>query len=103
MSLTNCSLAYSPGFYVTKDKMLDAFSGRCKIRHYIVNNPAKYGIKIYAFVYNRTFFTQNLEIYASKQTKGPYTLSNNTTSPVKRLIRPVSGTGRNVTTDCFPL
>ncbi|CAH1991511.1 unnamed protein product [Acanthoscelides obtectus] len=58
--VTNCKQAYSLGFYVTIDEMLEAFRGRCRLRQYIANKPAKYGIKIYGLVDARTFFTSNL-------------------------------------------
>ena len=38
-----------------------------------------------------------MEIYARKQPEGPYKLSNSPADVVKRLIQPISHTGRNVT------
>ncbi|XP_072380867.1 uncharacterized protein [Diabrotica undecimpunctata] len=81
--------------------MLEAFRDRCKFRQYIANKPAKYGIKIYALVGSRTFFTHNLEIRPGKQIEGPYQLPNDASSVLKRLIRLISGIGRNVTTDNY--
>jgi hypothetical protein len=49
---------------------------------------------------SRTFYTQNLEIYAGKQPEGPYKLSN-LAADVERMISPVSGSGRNVTVDSW--
>ncbi|KAJ8968179.1 hypothetical protein NQ314_002438 [Rhamnusium bicolor] len=98
--VTNCKGAYSPGFYVTIDEMLESFRGRCRFRQYIVNKPAKYGIKIYALVDSRTFFTSNLEMYAGKQPEGPFQVKNDAASVVMPLIEP-SKTGRNVTTDNY--
>ncbi|CAH2004387.1 unnamed protein product [Acanthoscelides obtectus] len=81
--------------------MLEAFRGRCRFRQYTANKPAKYAIKIYGLVDARTFFTSNLEIYAGKQPDGPFQLKNYAASVVLRLIEPISGTGRNVTTDNY--
>ncbi|XP_030750184.1 uncharacterized protein LOC115877973 [Sitophilus oryzae] len=67
-----CTANYQVMEYVTIDEMLDAFRGRCMFRQYISNKPAKYGIKIYAMVDARTFYTSNLEIYAGKQADGPF-------------------------------
>lgn len=39
-----------------------------------------------------------LEIYAGKQPEGPFQIKNDAASVVMRLIEPISGTGRNVTT-----
>lgn len=96
-----CVQHYSVGAYITIDEMLEAFRGKCKFRQYIANKPAKYGIKIYAVVDSRMFYTHNIEIYAGKQPDGPYKVSNDAQSVVLRLIRHCSGTGRNVTADNF--
>ncbi|KAJ8969914.1 hypothetical protein NQ314_001531 [Rhamnusium bicolor] len=86
---------------VTNDEMLESFRDRCRFRQYIANKPAKYGIKIYALVDSRTFFTSNLEIYADKQPEELFQVKNDAASVVMRLIEPISKTGRNVTTDNY--
>jgi hypothetical protein len=63
------------------------------------SKPGKYGIKVYALVDSRIFSTQNLEIYAGKQTEGPYQISNSPDDVIERMISPISGSGRNVTVD----
>jgi hypothetical protein len=89
---------YSVGELVTIDEKLEKFIGKCPFRQYIASKPEKYGIKIYAFVDSKIFYTQNLEIYAGKQPEGPYQLSNSPADVVER-ISPISGSGRNVTVD----
>lgn len=90
---------YSVGEYVTLDEMLDPFRGKCSFRQYMPNKPAKYGIKIQALVDARLFYTINLEVYVGVQPAGPYAVDNSTTAVTKRMIQPISGTGRNVTMD----
>jgi len=63
----NCKLHYSMGENVTIDEMLPGFRGKCGFRQYIPSKPNKYGIKIYAMVDSKIFYTGNLEIYAGKQ------------------------------------
>lgn len=99
--IEKCVQHYTVGSYVTIDEMLEGFRGRCKFRQYIANKPAKYGIKIYAAVDARMFYTHNIEIYAGKQPNGPYQMNNDAQSVVTRLLRHCSGTGRNVTTDNY--
>jgi hypothetical protein len=70
--IRNCKSRYSVGELVTVDEKLEKFRGNCPFREYFANKPGRYGIKIYALVDSRTYYTQNLEIYAGKQPEGPY-------------------------------
>lgn len=97
--VTNCKQSYSVGQDVTVDEKLEGFRGKCSFRQYIPSKPNKYGIKIYALVDAKMFYTNNLEIYAGKQPDGPYNISNKPKDVVTRLTQPLFGTGRNVTCD----
>lgn len=99
MFLRNCQVAYTISEYATIDEKLEAFRGRCIFRQYIPSKPNKYGIKIFAMVDARTFYTCNLEVYVGNQPDGPYKFSNSPGDVVERLSAPVSGTGRNITID----
>lgn len=92
----NCKKFYSVGEYVTIDEKLESFRGRCAFRQYIPNKPARYGIKIFALVDSRTFYTSSMEIYAGKN---PSTGINHPIDIVKRLMKPLYKSGRNLTTD----
>ncbi|KAJ8880759.1 hypothetical protein PR048_017229 [Dryococelus australis] len=72
----NCQKAYTMSKYATIDEQLESFRGRCSFRQYIPNNPAKYGIKIFALVDAHMFYTWDLEVYVGKQPDGPYACSN---------------------------
>lgn len=94
-----CQRCYTVGEYVTLDEMLEAFRGRCSFRQYMPKKPAKYGLKIQALVDARLFYTLNLEVYVGVQPAGQYVVDNSTMAVTKRMIQPISGTGRNVTMD----
>lgn len=85
--------------YLTIDEMLEAFRGRCSFRQYIKKKPARYGLKIFAMTCAKTFYTMNMEVYAGAQPRGPFSVNNFGLAVVTRLVQPVSGTGRNITTD----
>lgn len=55
----------------------------------------------------KTFYTSNLKVYCGKQPSGPFSMSNYPIDVVKRLVKPIEGSNRNLTTDnwCtnFPL
>uniref|UniRef100_A0A286Y2W0 PiggyBac transposable element-derived protein domain-containing protein n=1 Tax=Cavia porcellus TaxID=10141 RepID=A0A286Y2W0_CAVPO len=93
----NCQAIYTPSEYMTIDEYLAAFHGRCNFRQYIPKKPSKYGIKIYALVDAKTYYTFNLEIYPGTQPAGPYSYSNKPNDVVNRLVAPISQTDRNVT------
>lgn len=95
----NCIQHYSVSEFVTIDQKLEGFRGRCSFRQYMPNKPAKYGLKMFAMVDAKTFYTANLEVYVGKQPVGPFEQSNKAEDIVIRLIHPISGTCRNVTVD----
>lgn len=97
--VSNCQKSYSVGKNITVDEKLEGFRGRCSFIQYIPSKPNKYGIKIYASVDSKTFYSHNLEIYAGKQPEGPYMLSNKPKDVVMRLVEPLFGSGRNITCD----
>ncbi|XP_025412701.1 piggyBac transposable element-derived protein 4-like [Sipha flava] len=87
------------GQYACVDEKLQSFRGRCSFQQYMPNKPVKYGIKIFALCDNVTYYTSNLEIYAGKQPDGPFSIDNSASEVVKRLVSPISKTGRNITAD----
>ncbi|UYV63526.1 hypothetical protein LAZ67_2004514 [Cordylochernes scorpioides] len=91
----NCQKHYSPSEYITVDEKLDAFRGKCNFRQYIPSKHNKYGIKLFALVDSKMFYTCNLEIYSGKNPEGPYNVSNSPSDVVERLCEPIKGTGRN--------
>lgn len=99
MFVQNCKKSYCPGENLTIDEMLPGFRGRCSFRQYIPSKPNKYGLKIFALVDSRMFYTLNLEIYAGKQPEGPFQQSNKPSDVVLRLAEPVVGSGRNIVAD----
>lgn len=92
---------YTVSEFLTVDEMLESFRGRCSFRQFIKSKSARYGMKVYALVCAKSFYTLNLEVYLEKQPDGPYALGNSACDVVLRLIEPISGTGRNITTDNF--
>lgn len=98
----HCQNAYTPSEYLTLDEELVAFRGRCGFRQYIPSKPAKYGIKIYALVDAKTFYTMNLEIYRGRQPdNSSFAFSNKPFDLVDRMVNCVTGSSRNITMDNF--
>lgn len=96
---SNCINCYSPSEFTTIDEMLHRFRGRCSFVQYIPNKPAKYGLKMFALCDSKTFYCSNFEVYCGKQPDGPYQVSNSALDIVKRLVKPIEMSNRNVTTD----
>ncbi|XP_035207646.1 uncharacterized protein LOC118182410 [Stegodyphus dumicola] len=84
---------------LTIDEKLEHFRRRCSFIQFISNKPAKYGLKIFAVVDSRKFYTLKLEIYCGNQPPGPYEASNSSIDIVKRLIGAHEGSNCNLTTD----
>ncbi|KAE9542998.1 hypothetical protein AGLY_002909 [Aphis glycines] len=97
----NCKKCFSPSEYVTIDEQLVKFRGRCPFRVYLPNKPAKYGIKIFALVDAKMMYMWNMEVYCAKQPVGSYNISNSPSDVVMRLMNPILGSGRNLTTDIW--
>ncbi|KAJ4446449.1 hypothetical protein ANN_13145 [Periplaneta americana] len=95
--IKNFQKSYTVAEYCTIDEKLESFRGHCIFRQYINSKPAKYGIKIFELADYRTLYVFNLEIYFGMQPEDQYRQSNSPSDMVKRLITPISGTGRNVT------
>ncbi|XP_050307483.1 piggyBac transposable element-derived protein 4-like [Anthonomus grandis grandis] len=96
----NVESAYTPFECLTIDKIkLEAFRGRCNFRQYIPSKPNKYGLKIFAMVDAKTFYTCNMEVYVGKQPESPFQASNSSTAVVQRLCQSIKGTCRNITVD----
>nr|CAI5837678.1 unnamed protein product [Callosobruchus analis] len=86
LSVSNCKISYCVG-------------ERCPFRVYIPNKPTKYGIRIFALVDARTFYSVNLDVYLGEQPIGPFRVNNKVPNVVKRMTEPINGSSRNVTMD----
>ncbi|XP_045463858.1 piggyBac transposable element-derived protein 3-like [Harmonia axyridis] len=100
----NSKSCYSPFLHLTIDEMLVPFRGCCGFRMFMPSKPAKYGIKIQVLADAKTHYMVNTEIYCGKQTPSKACLEKGEklslpTQVVMRLIEPVKGSNRNITTD----
>jgi len=95
----NCKTSYCLSEYLTIDEMLVPFRGRCSFIQYIPSKPEKYGLKIFALVDAKSFYTGNLEIYCGTQPDGLYNMSSKPFDIVMRLLDNVTGSNRNLTCD----
>ncbi|XP_045480889.1 piggyBac transposable element-derived protein 3-like [Harmonia axyridis] len=100
----NSKSCYSPFLHLTIDEMLVPFRGCCGFRMFMPSKPAKYGIKIQLLADAKTHYMVNSEIYCGKQTPSKACLEKGEklslpTQVVMRLIEPVKGSNRNITTD----
>lgn len=95
----NFSKYFIPSEYLTVDEQLLAFRGNCPFRQYMPRKPSKYGIKTFALVDAKMAYTMNLETYLGNQPEGPFRQSNSASDVVMRLVEPIKGSHRNITTD----
>lgn len=95
----NCQKAYTPSDCLTIDETCIPFRGDCPFRHFMPNSSSAYGIKLYALVDAKVYYTYNLEIHAGKQPDGLFSVSYQPSDVVDRLVKPVTKTKRNVTFD----
>ena len=52
----------------------EVFEGSCSFRQYITGNPDGYGIKFFALVDARMFYSSDMEMYVGTEPDGPYKL-----------------------------
>ncbi|KAK9675031.1 Transposase IS4 [Popillia japonica] len=65
----NCQKHYIISEYATIDEKLEAFRGHCSFRQHIASKPNKYGIKMFALVDEKTYYTYNMEVYVGSSLK----------------------------------
>ncbi|CAB3249420.1 unnamed protein product [Arctia plantaginis] len=102
--IDRCQALYAIGSYASIDEMLVPFRGRCKFKVYMPKKPAKYGIKIQCLTDARSGYLLNAYIYVGKDSDSQnlpaeYQGMKKPTQAVMRLIPPIEGSRRNVTTD----
>jgi hypothetical protein len=86
---------------VTVDEQLLSFRGRCSFRQYMPLKPAKYGLKFFAMCCSSTSYVLNILPYLGKFKSTDPPEKNLGFKVVQELVKPIEGTGRNVTTDNF--
>ena len=94
-----CESVYSLGENEMIDEKLEVLCGRCSFRKYIPSKLAQYGLKVFALVDAKSFYTSKLEVYVGAHSEGPYKVSYTSSEVVTRLTAPISGSGCNVTLD----
>jgi hypothetical protein len=65
----NIIAAFDPGQHLCVDECLYAYRGNCPFRQYIPSKPAKYGIKFWCLVCNKTKYLLDVYPYLGKQNK----------------------------------
>ena len=98
--IKNCKTQFSLGAYTTVDEQLVPFRGRCPFTQYMLNKPAKYGIKIF-WLYDASLpYASNARIYVGRQ-PGSEPEKNLGQNVVIHLASPLHGSGRNVSMDNY--
>ncbi|KAJ4430410.1 hypothetical protein ANN_22626 [Periplaneta americana] len=90
---------YIPSAHLTIDEMLSLFRGRCPFKVFMKDMPGKYGILIRMLSDAHTRYILKMEVYAGKDERPAEERSAK--AVVRRLVKPLEGTGRNVTTDRY--
>lgn len=94
----NCKNTYSVSKNCTIDEKLQSFQGHnCLFKVTMPIKPTEYGLKLFTLVDSVNYYTLNIELYAGKQPKGPYSVDNSPFGVVTRLTQPILNTGRNIT------
>ncbi|KAJ4430073.1 hypothetical protein ANN_22282 [Periplaneta americana] len=88
---------YIPSAHLTIDEMLSLFRGRCPIKVFMKDKPGKFGILIMMLSDAHTRYILKMEVYAGKDERPAEERSAK--AVVRHLVKPLEGTGRNVTTD----
>lgn len=94
-----CKTAFTQSEYLPLDEMLESFCGQCSFKQYMPKKFHQIWNKDVCAILCKQFYTVKLEIYTGNQPAGPYQQSNRVTNVVQRMIKPVIGTGRNITMD----
>ncbi|KAJ4437268.1 hypothetical protein ANN_17405 [Periplaneta americana] len=79
--------------------MLSLFRGRCPFKVFMKDKPGKYGILIRMLSDAHTRYILKMEVYAGKDERPAEERS--VKAVVRHLVKPLEGTGRNVTTDRY--
>ena len=66
-----CQKNYKAGPYVTIDKSLLPFRGKCSFKVYMPSKLGKYGIKVWSMVDASNAYLMNTQIYKGKSLDGP--------------------------------
>ncbi|KAJ4426464.1 hypothetical protein ANN_27278 [Periplaneta americana] len=90
---------YIPSAHLTIDEMLSLFRGRCPFKVFMKDKPGKYGILIRMLSDVHTRYILKMEVYAGKDERPAEERSAK--AVVRHLVKPLEGTGRNVTTDRY--
>ncbi|UYV70197.1 hypothetical protein LAZ67_7002153 [Cordylochernes scorpioides] len=90
---------YTPAEYLTVDKMLVGFRGKCPFKIYIPSKPNKYGIKIVILADSRTHYMYNAMVYTGKSKTPKSKELSLPTQIVLDISRPLWKSNRNITAD----
>ncbi|KAJ8277134.1 hypothetical protein GJAV_G00071830 [Gymnothorax javanicus] len=98
--VANCVACYKAGAFVTVDKQLFPSKTRCPFTQFMPNKPDKFGIKFWVAADVETKYMLNITPYLGKEESRPRDVRLGE-SVVMKLLEPMLGKGRNVTTDSY--